>query len=74
MNCFDRITINPAMVSGQPCIRGIQLTVKRVLKAVALYLNWAELQREYSELKVEGIRQSLKFATCNLNSSMVQIF
>jgi uncharacterized protein (DUF433 family) len=35
MNRFDRITVNPAVVSGQPCIRGMRLTVKRVLEAVA---------------------------------------
>jgi len=31
MNRFDRITVNPAIVNGQPCIRGMRLTVKRVL-------------------------------------------
>ena len=33
MNRFDRITINPAIVNGQACIRGMRLTVKRVVEA-----------------------------------------
>jgi uncharacterized protein (DUF433 family) len=67
MNRFDRITVNPAFVSGQPCIRGMRLTVKRVLEAVALYPNPDELQREYPELEAEDIRQARDFAACTLN-------
>ncbi len=65
MSRFDRITVNPAILSGQPCIRGMRLTVKRVLEAVALYPDRDELQREYPELEAEDIRQALDFAACN---------
>ena len=67
MNHFDRITVNPAIVSGQPCIRGMRLTVKRVLEAVALYPEREELYREYPELEPEDIRQALGFAASNLD-------
>jgi uncharacterized protein (DUF433 family) len=67
MKRFDRITVNPAVVSGQPCIRGMRLTVKRVLEAVALYPNRDELQREYPELEAEDIRQARGFAACTLD-------
>lgn len=67
MNHFDRITVNPAIVSGQPCIRGMRLTVKRVLEAVALYPERAELYREYPELEPEDIRQALGFAASHLD-------
>ncbi len=73
MNRFDRITVNPALVSGQPCIRGMRLTVKRVLEAVALYPNRDELQREYPELEAEDIRQALDFAACNLDDRMIHL-
>jgi uncharacterized protein (DUF433 family) len=42
---FDRITIDPNRMNGQPCIRGMRLTVRRVVEAVALYPDRAELQR-----------------------------
>ncbi len=35
MSSFDRITTNPAILNGQPCIRGMRLTVRRVLEALA---------------------------------------
>ena len=72
-NRFDRITVNPAIVNGQACIRGMRLTVKRVVEAVALYPNRDELQREYPELQAEDIRQALSFAACNLDDRMVHL-
>jgi uncharacterized protein (DUF433 family) len=56
---LDRITVNPARMNGQPCIRNLRLTVKRVIELVALYPNRAELFREYPELEEEDIRQAL---------------
>jgi uncharacterized protein (DUF433 family) len=40
---FDRITWNPKQMSGQPCIRGMRLTVRRVVAAVAAYPDRKEL-------------------------------
>jgi uncharacterized protein (DUF433 family) len=53
---FDRITIDPNRMNGQPCIRGMRLTVRRVVEAVALYPDRAELKREYPELEDDDIR------------------
>ncbi len=39
MNKFDRITMDPAILGGQPTLRGMRLTVRRVVEAVALYPN-----------------------------------
>ena len=36
MNRFDRITVTSVLVNGQPCIRGMRPTVKRVVEALAL--------------------------------------
>ena len=73
MNRFNRITINPGLVNGQPCIRGMRLTVKRVVEAVALYPNREDLFLEYPELDAEDVRQALDFAACNLDDSVIQL-
>ncbi len=73
MNRFDRITVNPAIVNGQPCIRGMRLTVKRVLEVVALYPDRDELRSEFPELEPEDIRQALDFAACSLDDRMVHL-
>ena len=62
---FDRITVNPEIMNGQPCIRAMRLTVRRVLEAVALYADRAELKAEYPELDDEDIVQALEFAAHN---------
>jgi uncharacterized protein (DUF433 family) len=70
---FDRITCNPAIVNGQPVIRGMRLTVRRVIEALALYPNWDDLRAEYPELEPEDIRQALEFAAQNLDESVLPI-
>lgn len=62
MTSFDRITSQPDLLNGQPCIRGMRLTVRRVLESLALYPNRDELLAEYPELEEEDIRQALEFA------------
>lgn len=66
MQRFDRITWNPGQMNGQPCIRGMRLTVRRVVEAVALYPNRDDLFRNYPELEPEDVQQALAFAAANL--------
>lgn len=47
---FTRITIDPAVLSGQPIIRGTRISVRRVVEAAALYPDRAELKAEYPDL------------------------
>lgn len=63
---LDRITVNPEIMNGQPCVRGMRLTVRRVVEAAALYPDRAELKAEYPELEDEDIRQALEFAARSL--------
>ncbi len=64
---FDRITINPEQMNGQPCIRGMRITVKRVLEALAIYPDREELKREYPEIEDEDIKQALAYAATYLD-------
>ena len=70
---FDRITIDPELMNGQPCIRGMRLTVRRVVEAVALYPDRAELKQEYPELEDKDIRQALEFAADNLDDQIITL-
>ncbi len=70
---FDRITVNPEIMNGQPCIRNMRLTVRRVVEAVALYPDWEELQSEYPELDKDDIRQALQFAAGNLDDQSIAL-
>ena len=70
---FDRITVEPGKVNGQPCIRGMRLTVKRVLEALSLYPDREELRREYPELEDEDIRQALAYAAAHLEDRIIDL-
>jgi uncharacterized protein (DUF433 family) len=70
MATFDRITSVPTVLNGQPTIRGMRLTVRRVIEALAVYPDWDDLRREYPELEEEDIRQALEFAARNLDESV----
>lgn len=59
---FDRITSDPARMNGEPCIRNLRLTVRRVLETMATYPDREEFKREYPEIEVEDIRQALAFS------------
>ena len=73
MRKFDRITTNPEILGGQPIIRGMRLTVRRVVEAVATYPDRQDLLREYPELETEDIRQALEFAASNLDDRIVPL-
>ncbi len=56
------ITIEPGNRSGQPCIRGMRLTVSDVLGYVASGMTEAEVIEDFPELTPEDIRACFAFA------------
>jgi uncharacterized protein (DUF433 family) len=68
MKNWDRITVEPGLMNGQPCVRGMRLTVRRVLEALRVYPDWNDLLREYPELEPDDIRQCLDFAAQSLEA------
>lgn len=55
---FDRITMDPAILGGQPILRGRRLTVRRVVEAVAHYPHREVLFAECPELEPEDVRDA----------------
>ncbi len=55
---FERISIDPARMNGQPCVRNMRLTVRRVVELAAFSPNREDLHQEYSELEDEDISAS----------------
>ncbi len=70
---LDRIQIDPEKMNGQPTIRDLRLTVRRVVELVALYSDRNELFQEYQELGDDDIQQALMFAALNLDDKIIDI-
>jgi len=73
MIALDRITMDPACMNGQPCVRGLRLTVRRVVEIAAAYPNAAERRREFPELDDEDMRQALHYAALHLPDQIVPL-
>ena len=70
---LDRITSDPSRMNGQPCVRNLRLSVRRVLEALATYPDRAELLAEYPELEPEDIRQVLAYAAAALDDKVLEL-
>jgi uncharacterized protein (DUF433 family) len=59
---FNRITQDPAVMGGKPCIRGMRLTVGRILSQIGAGETIDELLVDYPYLEREDILQALQYA------------
>ena len=67
---FDRITIEPAKLGGHPCIRGLRITVRRVLEILATYPDRRDLFEDYPDLEEEDLQQALAFAAAAVDGTV----
>lgn len=62
MKTLDRITLNPNVMGGRPCLRGLRVTVGTIAGLVATGHTHAEILKLYPYLEEEDIVQALKYA------------
>jgi uncharacterized protein (DUF433 family) len=62
MNYTEIITIEPGKRSGQPCIRGLRMTVRDVLEYLASGMTTEEILADFPDLTADDIRACLAFA------------
>ncbi len=58
----SRITIEPGKRSGQPCIRGMRITVQDVLEYLAGGMTPEDVLADFPELTAEDVGACLAFA------------
>lgn len=63
---FDRITFDPAVMGGKPCIRGLRVTAAMIVGLLAAGRDRAEILKAYPYLEPEDIDQSLAYAAWRL--------
>jgi uncharacterized protein (DUF433 family) len=62
MGWQDRISVDPEVRSGKPCIKGTRITVYDVLEYLAGGRSESELLKDFPDLTPEDIRACLGFA------------
>jgi uncharacterized protein (DUF433 family) len=68
MNYAHLITVEAGKRSGQPCVRGMRVTVRDVLEYLAGGMTVDELLTDFPELTAEDIRACLAYAADQLPS------
>jgi uncharacterized protein (DUF433 family) len=59
---FDRITMDPNLMGGKPCLRGRRVTVGMIVGQIASGSSVAELLADYPYIEEEDITQALRYA------------
>ncbi len=59
---FDRITINPEVMLGKPCIKGTRITVELILEKLAGGASVEWILDGYPHLKREEVLEAIKYA------------
>ena len=70
---FDRITSDPSILSGKPCIRGTRISVEFILELLAGGASRDDIVKAYSHLNPEDIEQAVRYAARFLKNEVVLI-
>ena len=70
---FDRITMDPQVMGGKPCIRGLRLTVGTIVGLLAEGHSSEELLKLYPYLEAEDIPQALAYAAWRVEEREVDL-
>lgn len=70
---MDRITVNPEVMSGKPCIRGLRVTVANVLRQLANQRSKDEILTSYPYLEAEDIDACLAYAALRVDDEEIAV-
>ena len=59
---FDRITMDPEVMGGKPCIRGMRVTVGMIVEAMSAGRTIEQLLADFPYLEEPDLREALAFA------------
>jgi uncharacterized protein (DUF433 family) len=62
MSDFTRVTQNPAVMSGKPCIRGLRVTVGMIVGQIGAGRSIDQLLADYPYLQREDVLEALRYA------------
>ena len=62
MSATERITLDPAICHGKPCIRGLRYPVENLLELLAGGMSIEQILADYEDLEREDILAALSYA------------
>ena len=64
---LERITLDPTVMSGKPCIRGLRVTVANILRQLANHRSPEEILTAYPYLEAADIDACLSYAALRVD-------
>lgn len=71
---LERITIDPAICHGKPCVRGLRYPVEMILDLLSVGMSMEEILADYEDLEREDILAVLAYAARLSRTKRVQPF
>lgn len=68
---FERISVDPAIMRGKPCIKGTRIPVATILGMLAMGHSRERILQGYPDLKSEDIDEALSYASWRMTESEV---
>jgi len=69
---FQRITTNPEVCGGKPCIRGLRFPVSRLLGLLASGETQETILKSYPYLEKEDIQEALYYAAFLADEQVIE--
>lgn len=73
MSLLDRITIDPAVCHGKPCIRGLRYPVERLLELMSAGMSVEDVLADYQDLQRDDLRAALAYGARLAQTRRVQV-
>lgn len=73
MKTLKRITLNPAVMGGRPCIRGLRVTVGTIVGLLASGHSREEILQLYPYLESEDIDEALAYAAWRVEEAELSL-
>jgi uncharacterized protein (DUF433 family) len=70
---FHRISVDPQIMGGVPCIRGTRIPVAMLVRMIADGTTSDELLEEYPQLTADDIREALRFAAAHVDQRTIAL-
>lgn len=70
---FERITVEPGKMGGQPCIRDMRFSVAHLVRLVAAGWTLERIQDDFPFIQAEDVREALQYAAASAEVTMLPL-
>ncbi len=70
---FQRIQVNPTVMGGKPCIRGMRITVATIVDMIAYGYSTERILQAYPILEREDIEEAIRYAAFRVHEQEIPL-